>query len=168
MALRGHILTQPREIGGILTSAEHQQKLAILSRSWNCPHCGIQHSHLVPGYQKSVTGSNIDGLDIMNDHSSTDTNFVHGRKTVFSLDTDSDGIFDTEKLIALAEVEGLREFKLITKRFRTKKILKQANRVKIKRQIFRTLIFSLFFSSALFFFQLWSFKKNVIFSISEF
>ena len=61
MALRGHILTQPREIGGIQTSAEHQQKLAILSRDWICPTCGVDHACLIPGAGGSKTQFDFTG-----------------------------------------------------------------------------------------------------------
>ena len=43
MALRGHMLTYPREIGGILTSAERKVSLAVNSRNYYCPQCGMSH-----------------------------------------------------------------------------------------------------------------------------
>jgi ubiquitin-protein ligase len=47
MALRGHIITQPREIGSILTTAERQMDLAKLSQKFICPLCGLQHENLL-------------------------------------------------------------------------------------------------------------------------
>jgi hypothetical protein len=48
MGLRGHILTQPREIGAISSTAERRKELASKSRSWLCPICGVKHADLVP------------------------------------------------------------------------------------------------------------------------
>ena len=47
MSLRGFITTQPREIGGILTTAEEQRHLAEASRSWVCPICKVKHGVLL-------------------------------------------------------------------------------------------------------------------------
>lgn len=47
MSLRGFITTQPREIGGILTTVEEQRRLAAASRSWVCPVCKVKHGLLV-------------------------------------------------------------------------------------------------------------------------
>jgi len=47
LSLRGFIITQPREIGGILTPADQQKKLAIVSRSYACYSCGVHHDHLL-------------------------------------------------------------------------------------------------------------------------
>lgn len=46
MALRGHIITQPREIGSIITTKERQINLAIQSQKFKCPFCGISHEKL--------------------------------------------------------------------------------------------------------------------------
>ena len=51
MSLRGFILSQPREIGGILTTSDKQKELAALSRDWACPVCGIRHADLLPSAQ---------------------------------------------------------------------------------------------------------------------
>jgi hypothetical protein len=46
MALRNHMITQPNEIGSILTTAETQRVLAKTSTFWICPICGAQHGFL--------------------------------------------------------------------------------------------------------------------------
>ena len=48
LSLRNFILTQPREIGGILTTGDHQRGLAAASRAWVCPGCRIRHADLLP------------------------------------------------------------------------------------------------------------------------
>jgi len=58
MALRGHIITQPREIGSIVTTAERQLDLAILSQKFRCPLCGIQHEHLLQSKNNDKCTSN--------------------------------------------------------------------------------------------------------------
>ena len=52
MALRGHIITQPREIGSIVTTAERQMDLAKLSQKFICPLCGLQHEKLLQSNNK--------------------------------------------------------------------------------------------------------------------
>ena len=49
MSLRGFITTQPREIGGILTTGDVQRRLAQSSRAWVCPICKISHGDLLHG-----------------------------------------------------------------------------------------------------------------------
>ena len=51
MALRGHMLTQPREIGAISTTPDRQRNLAQLSRIWECQHCKLKHNFLCPGHE---------------------------------------------------------------------------------------------------------------------
>lgn len=46
MALRGHMLTQPREIGGISTDPDIQKKLALRSIGWECRKCKVCHTML--------------------------------------------------------------------------------------------------------------------------
>lgn len=147
MALRGHILTQPREIGGILTSAEHQQKLAILSRSWSCPHCGVQHAHLVPGSNISLRNSDLGDL-------------TRSPYRGFTVDINADGKIDTEKLISLAESEGLKGLNLVTRNFRKKMIAKSTRQKKQRLQLFRSIFLSLFVGFAVFFFQVWSISSQ--------
>jgi ubiquitin-protein ligase len=53
MSLRGFILSQPREIGGILTTSDKQRELAASSRDWACPVCGIRHAELLPSAQSA-------------------------------------------------------------------------------------------------------------------
>lgn len=53
MSLRGFILSQPREIGGILTTSDKQRELAASSRDWACPVCGIRHADLLPSAQSA-------------------------------------------------------------------------------------------------------------------
>ena len=66
MALRNHIITQPREIGSIVTTAERQLDLAILSQKFRCPLCGIQHEHLIQSNNNELkcTSNNSDIKDI--------------------------------------------------------------------------------------------------------
>lgn len=47
MALRGHMLTQPREIGGISTPPDTQRLLAKQSRFYGCRLCGSFHPFLL-------------------------------------------------------------------------------------------------------------------------
>ena len=47
MALRGHMLTYPKEIGAILSTIDRQKALALLSRNFNCKVCGLQHNDLL-------------------------------------------------------------------------------------------------------------------------
>ena len=143
MALRGHILTQPREIGGILTSTDHQQKLAILSRSWSCPHCGLQHAHLVPGSNSTILNSGVGELS-------------RSAYRGFTVDINAEGRIDTERLISLAESEGLKEARLLTRNFRQKNIAKSLRHKKQRLQLLRSIFFSLFVGFAVFFFQFWS------------
>ena len=55
MALRGHIITQPKEIGGILTTPDRQRSLATSSKNWACPVCGVRHSLLVHQTEDNLT-----------------------------------------------------------------------------------------------------------------
>ena len=143
MALRGHILTQPREIGGILTSTDHQQKLAILSRSWSCPHCGLQHAQLVPGSNATLLNSGVGELS---------RSIYRG----FTVDIDSEGEIDTARLISLAESVGLQEIKLVTRNFRRQNIAKSLRQKKQRLHLLRSIFFSIFVGFAIFFFQFWS------------
>ena len=47
MSLRGFILSQPLEIGGISTTRDRQRALAAASRDWVCPVCKIRHDDLL-------------------------------------------------------------------------------------------------------------------------
>jgi hypothetical protein len=47
LALRGHMLTQPREIGSVLTTPERRKDLAYLSRDYVCKYCGTSHRELL-------------------------------------------------------------------------------------------------------------------------
>ena len=47
MALRGHMMTYPREIGGIHSSAEKKLLLADASRHYVCPECGMSHNNML-------------------------------------------------------------------------------------------------------------------------
>lgn len=47
MALRGHMLTQPKEIGSIVTTPDRQRFLAAMSRHYTCRQCGAIHSQLL-------------------------------------------------------------------------------------------------------------------------
>lgn len=47
MALRGHMLTQPKEIGSIVTTPDRQRFLAKMSRHYVCRQCGTAHSRLL-------------------------------------------------------------------------------------------------------------------------
>jgi len=57
MSLRGFILSQPREIGGILTTSDHQRSLAASSKDWACPVCFVNHRQLLP---RSITETTLD------------------------------------------------------------------------------------------------------------
>lgn len=142
MALRGHILTQPREIGGILTTSEHQQKLATLSREWRCPTCGIDHARLVPGA----------GAYQIEPHLLGDKSKYKG----FSIDIGPDGTVDMDALLSLAESENMKELKLMTKRFHRVKLAKIVRQKKQRLQILRRLVWSIFVGFAVFYFQFWS------------
>lgn len=54
IALRGHMVCQPNEIGGILTSSETQKAFARSSTQWRCPICGTQHAYLATGQSSEV------------------------------------------------------------------------------------------------------------------
>jgi hypothetical protein len=140
MALRGHILTQPREIGGILTTVEHQQKLAISSRDWSCPICGIQHAGLVPGARLTNIKSTVDEAVLPKG---------------FQVELGQDGIIDIEKLVSLAESKGLKG--LNNRKMMHAKMLKQKrNRIKF----FRHLFLSIFVSFSFLMFQFWSLSSQ--------
>jgi hypothetical protein len=140
MALRGHILTQPREIGGILTTVEHQQKLAISSRDWSCPICGIQHAGLVPGARLTNIKSTVDEAVLPKG---------------FQVELGQDGIIDIEKLVSLAESKGLKGLK--NRKMMHAKMLKQKrNRIKF----FRHLFLSIFVSFSFLMFQFWSLSSQ--------
>ena len=47
MALRGHMLTQPREIGSISSTPDRHRQFAKLSRYYKCKNCGVSHSFLL-------------------------------------------------------------------------------------------------------------------------
>lgn len=47
MALRGHMMTYPREIGGIISTAEKKSLLAGASRHYFCPGCGMRHNDML-------------------------------------------------------------------------------------------------------------------------
>jgi hypothetical protein len=47
MALRGHMLTQPKEIGSIVTTPDRQRFLAAMSRHYVCRQCGTTHARLL-------------------------------------------------------------------------------------------------------------------------
>jgi hypothetical protein len=137
MALRGHILTQPREIGGIQTSAEHQQKLAILSRNWICPICGVDHACLVPGAQ--------------------------GSKTKYDFFTTFDSIGDipisSKQLEPVGQRKQIKEFK---RNYERLKLSKSIRRKQQRLKIFQSLVFSLLIGFSVFFFQFWSLSAQSI------
>ena len=62
MSLRGFILAQPREIGGILTTSDKQRELATLSRDWACPVCGIKHADLLPSSSNRAQVEELQGI----------------------------------------------------------------------------------------------------------
>eukprot|EP00596_Hydrurales_sp_CCMP1899_P002377 CAMPEP_0119043752 /NCGR_PEP_ID=MMETSP1177-20130426/25498_1 /TAXON_ID=2985 /ORGANISM="Ochromonas sp, Strain CCMP1899" /LENGTH=266 /DNA_ID=CAMNT_0007012545 /DNA_START=217 /DNA_END=1017 /DNA_ORIENTATION=+ len=141
MALRGHILTQPREIGGILTTVEHQQKLALSSRDWSCPICGIQHAALVPGAKLPNIRSPVDEGTIL--------------PRGYKVEIGQDGIIDVQKVVSLAESKGLKGLKI--KKVMHAKMLKQKrNRMKF----FRHLFLSIFVSFSFLMFQFWSLSSQ--------
>lgn len=140
MALRGHILTQPREIGGILTTVEHQQNLAALSREWSCPICGIQHAGLLPGAKLTNLELRAEKTTIL--HRGCD------------IEIGQDGV-DIQKLIALAESKGLKGLKN-RKIMQAKMLDKKRNRLKLLRHLF----LSLFLGFSVLLFQFWSLSNQ--------
>lgn len=141
MALRGHILTQPREIGGILTTVEHQQKLALSSRDWKCPICGIQHAGLVPGANPTKIVSTVDEATIQ------------PRK--FEVETGEGGIIDVQKIVSIAKSNGLKGLK--NRKMMHAKIQKQKKkRIKLIRHLF----LSLFVGFSVLIFQFWSISSQ--------
>ena len=140
MALRGHILTQPREIGGIQTSSDHQQKLAILSRDWICPTCGIDHACLVPG--------------------------AGGSKTEFDFFEPSDAFEDTtsssSQLKYLIQRKRTKELNLAKSNYQRLKLSKSVRRKQQRLQIFQSLVFSLLIGFSVFIFQFWSLSAQSI------
>lgn len=46
LSLRGFMTSKPREIGGIQSSLEEAMDLAVKSRTYRCPHCGVDHKTL--------------------------------------------------------------------------------------------------------------------------
>jgi hypothetical protein len=141
MALRGHILTQPREIGGILTTVEHQQKLALSSRDWKCPICGIQHAGLVPGTNPTNIVSTVDEATI--------------QPREFKVETGEGGIINIQQLVSIAERKGLKGLK--NRKMMQAKIQKQKkNRIKLIRHLF----LSLFVGFSVLIFQFWSLSSQ--------
>ena len=138
MALRGHILTQPREIGGIQTSAEHQQKLAILSRDWICPTCGVDHACLIPG--------------------------AGGSKTQF----DFTGTFDSSENVAtslpqlkyLVQRKRIKELNLVKSNYQRLKLSKSVRRKEQRLKIIQRLLFSFLIGFSVLFFQFWSWSMT--------
>ena len=134
MALRGHILTQPREIGGIQTSAEHQQKLAILSRDWICPTCGVDHKCLIPG--------------------------AGGSKTQF----DFTGIFDSSENVGISSPQlkyliqrkKIKDSNIVKSNHQRLKLSKSVRRKQQRLKIIQSLIFSFLIGFSVLFFQFWS------------
>ena len=47
MALRGHMLAYPREIGGIQATPEQRKVHALSSQYYSCPHCGMAHNKML-------------------------------------------------------------------------------------------------------------------------
>jgi hypothetical protein len=64
MALRGHMLSYPKEIGAILTSVERQKTLAKFSRNWMCKICGVHHSSL----SESTSKHSMDDISNFSGH----------------------------------------------------------------------------------------------------
>ena len=56
MSLRGFILSQPLEIGGISTTRDRQRTLAAASRDWVCPVCKIRHDDLLRPLSPELQG----------------------------------------------------------------------------------------------------------------
>lgn len=148
MALRGHILTQPREIGGILTTVEHQKKLAVLSRDWNCPICGVRHSNLI-GRKNENNNEKNKNENEYNDSESIDK--LHQKTGYFKL-----GINDmnTENLLALAENQGMKKLNLLSKNMKKLKKVAKLKKEKNKRSsVSRRLLFSIILGFSIFIFQ---------------
>ena len=143
MGLRGHILTQPREIGAISTTVEHQRKLASLSRDWSCPICGVSHADLVPGANTTTSKTTTEQHTSEHiSHSmvsdvSVDENMLIGnnhmmikkgtfvRININSNDIDnleeniSNVLFDTDSILANAESHARKEILQVTKKYRS-------------------------------------------------
>jgi ubiquitin-protein ligase len=60
MALRGHMLTSPVEIGAISTNLEHRRTLADLSRDYQCPMCRVRHCDLLDPTYGFGEGADMD------------------------------------------------------------------------------------------------------------
>lgn len=132
MGLRGHILTQPREIGAISTPVEHQRKLAVLSREWSCPICGVDHADLIPGanstnklhkqqkQQKQAMQTDIEGLFSGNTLLVGNRRIVQTKTSMFSVNFDSStgAAFDTEDMLSEAEAQARSEIIKVTKKYR--------------------------------------------------
>ena len=64
IALRGHMLTQPNEVGGIRTPIQHRVKLALLSREYHCPHCMSSHRRLLREIQEDADVVDVDRSNV--------------------------------------------------------------------------------------------------------
>ena len=89
LGLRGHMITQPREIGGITTTPERQRILATLSQSYYCKQCDTLHAellnHLPMSRKIAKTNTNIhktkkkSTLPTTASTAPTNTNSIHKR-----------------------------------------------------------------------------------------
>ena len=166
MALRTHILTQPREIGAISTSIEYQKRLASLSRSWLCPICGVSHSDLLPGTHRkessipipsllhskasilkdkaahSITFPNHDEekLDRSYEHMTTSINDVEGRR----ISSDSKVVTD------LATQQNIKKLRKL-RREQKLAVQEKAEKQKLLRKIVLAVVWSLSFMLYLFY-----------------
>ena len=98
IALRGHMISQPNEIGGILTSSEAQKTFARSSKQWRCPTCGASHPFLDTGIKSSDDLNSFTELKPLTARRSSKTTKVkrkHNRRTL------------------LGESVGLRIFKVL-------------------------------------------------------
>lgn len=57
MALRGHMLTYPREIGGIHSTVEKKSLLADASRYYFCSDCGMKHNDMLKPLDEEIIQS---------------------------------------------------------------------------------------------------------------
>ena len=182
MGLRGHILTQPREIGAISTTVEHQRKLAILSRDWSCPICGVSHADLVPGANATTTtkqteqhtpdqiSRSVESDVTIDNDLLVGNNRMMIKKGAFvriNIDTNnldnleediSNALFDTDSLLVSAESHARSEILQVTKKYRSlrRAELREQRERSARLKLLRTI--SMFVVSILTFcvLQIWS------------
>jgi hypothetical protein len=104
--------SQPREIGGILTSYETQKNTALLSQHYRCPHCGVRHPNLV--VMKTVETNESNQINEKNDMKLPIKGFQSQNSLTSSLETKFSGLSTTRNTkISLKKVKR----KLQQKRF---------------------------------------------------